>query len=77
MPVVIKQGNSSAIQKGLNQPNLLAVVALGNTFDLYVNNRHIDTVTDGTLSSGQIGLAAEEVRNPTDVLFRNAMVWKA
>jgi eukaryotic-like serine/threonine-protein kinase len=77
LPNVIKQGASSAIQKGLGRPNLLAVVALGNKFDLYVNNQRIDTVTDGALSSGQIGLAAEEVSNPTDVMFNNAMVWKA
>jgi len=77
LPGVLKQGSSSAIHKGLNQPNLIAVVALGNKFDLYVNNQHIDTVTNGTLGSGNIGLAAEEVSNPTDVMFSNAMVWKA
>lgn len=76
LPTVLKQGSSSAIHKGLNQPNLIAVVARGNTFDLYVNNRHIDTVTDNALASGNIGLAAEEVSNPTDVLFSNVMVWK-
>lgn len=77
LPTVVKQGSSSAIQKGLNRPNLIAVVARGSTFDLYVNNQHIDTVTDGTFSSGNIGLVAEEVSNPTDVMFSNAMVWKA
>ena len=77
LPSVLKQGSSSAIKRGFNQPNLIAVVALGNTFDLYVNNQHIDTVTDGNLSSGNIGLAAEEVSNPTDVMFSNAMMWKA
>jgi hypothetical protein len=77
LPGVLKQGTSSAIKRGFNQPNLIAVVALGNKFDLYVNNQHIDTVTDSALSAGNIGLAAEEVSNPTDVLFSNAMVWKA
>jgi hypothetical protein len=77
LPSAIKQGTSSAIQKGLNRPNLLAVVAIGNKFDLYVNNQHIDTVADSALSAGKIGLAAEEVSNPTDVIFNNAMVWKA
>lgn len=77
LPSVSKQGNSSAIKRGFNQPNLIAVVAHGNTFDLYVNNRYIDTVTDSALSSGNIGVAAEEASNPTDVMFSNAMVWKA
>ena len=76
LPTVLKQGTSSAIHKGLRQPDLIAVVAFGNTFDLYVNNQHIDTVTNSTLSSGNIGLAAEEVSNPTAVMFSNVMVWK-
>jgi eukaryotic-like serine/threonine-protein kinase len=76
LPVVAKQGSSSAIRKGLNQPNLLAVVAIGGTFSLYVNNHLVSTVTDATLASGQIGVAAEESSNATGVLFANAMVWK-
>jgi eukaryotic-like serine/threonine-protein kinase len=76
LPSVVKQGSSSAIHKGLNQPNLLAVVARGGTFMLYVNNQLIDTVSDATFATGQIGLAAEESSNTTAVAFSNAMVWK-
>ena len=76
LPSVVKQGTSSAIRKGLNQPNLLAVVATGSTFKLYVNNHLIDTVSDTTFATGQLGLAAEESSNTTAVAFSNAMVWK-
>ena len=76
LPVVLQQGTSPAIHKGLNQSNLIAVVAIGKNFNFYVNNHLIDTVTDGAFSSGQIGLAAEESSNVTDVMFSNAMVWR-
>jgi eukaryotic-like serine/threonine-protein kinase len=76
LPSVVKQGSSSAIHKGLKQPNLLAVVARGGTFMFYVNNQLIDTVSDATFATGQIGLAAEESSNTTAVAFSNAMVWK-
>jgi eukaryotic-like serine/threonine-protein kinase len=75
-PHTVSQGVDPAIHKGLNQPNLLAVVAVGNTIHLYVNKHEVDTVTDNTFQSGQIGLTAEESTNPTDVMFSNAMVWK-
>ena len=76
LPTVVRQGKNSAIHKGLNRSNLIAIVAIGKNFNLYVNNQLIDTVTDGTYGSGQIGLAAEESSNATDVMFSNAMVWK-
>ena len=76
LPSVVKQGTSPFIRKGLNQPNLLAVVAIGSKFSLYVNNHQIDTVSDSTFAAGQLGLAAEESSNATDVAFSNAKVWK-
>ena len=76
LPTVKKQGPNAIINKGLNQPNLLAVVAIGNTIRLYVNKHEVGTVTDDTFQSGQIGLAAEESTNPTEVTFSNAMVWQ-
>jgi hypothetical protein len=72
---VVKQGSSPAIKTGLNQTNLMAVVANGNQIDLYVNMQHIDSITDSTYSSGQIGVVAEDITNPTDVAFSNAQVW--
>ncbi len=76
LPTVVRQGTSSAIHKGLNRSNLIAMVAIGKNFNFYVNNQLVDTVNDGTYNSGQIGLAAEESSNATDVMFSNAMVWK-
>ena len=70
------QGTSPAIKTGLNQTNLIAVLANGNSLVLYVNKQQIASVNDGTYSQGQIGVIGESVQNPTDVAFTDAEVWK-
>ena len=71
----LKSGPSSTINTGLNQSILVAVVANGSNIDLYVNNTNIDSVSDGTYSQGEIGLAAVSFGNPTEAVFSNAQVW--
>jgi serine/threonine protein kinase len=71
---VLKQGTSPAIKTGLNQTNVIAVVANGNSLVLYVNKQQIASVNDGTYSNGQIGVIAESTQNPTEVAFTNAEV---
>jgi hypothetical protein len=74
----LSSGSSSAIQKGLNQPNLIAVVARGSSLTLYINNQQVASVTDSSLSSGQIAVEASQVEDnsPVDVAFSDAKVWK-
>ena len=72
---VLKQETSPAIKTGLNQTNLIAVVANGNSLVLYVNKQQIASVNDGTYSNGQIGVIAESTQNPTEIVFTNAEVW--
>lgn len=61
---------------GLNQSNLLTVVAKGQTFDFYINKQEVDSISDGTYTQGQIGLTAESFgSSPTDVAYTNAEVW--
>ncbi len=69
-------GSSAAIKMGLNQPQVVAVVAQGGTLILYINKQEIKSVTDTTFSQGQIGLVADSSSNPTEVVFSNAKVWK-
>jgi hypothetical protein len=72
----LSDGSSTAIKTGLNQPNLIAVVANGTKPDLYVNMQHIAAVDDSTFIHGQVGVVAEDIKNPTDIVFSNAKVWK-
>lgn len=72
---VLRNGSSAAINKGLNQSNLVAVVASGSTIDLYVNNQKIDSDSDSSYSQGQIGVFASVVNGPSEVVFSYAKVW--
>jgi hypothetical protein len=49
-------GVSPAAHQGYNQSNILAVVANGDQFRLYVNKQPIITVTDTTFSQGLFAL---------------------
>ena len=71
----LKQGSSSAIKQGLNQANLVAVVAQGTYITLYVNHQSLGSVTDSTYSHGLIGVYAVVYTQPTEVAFSNAKVW--
>jgi hypothetical protein len=71
----LASGITPAVHTGVNIPNVLAVVARSGTFDLYVNDQRIDSASNNTYSSGQIGLAAAYVTEPTEVVFSNARVW--
>jgi eukaryotic-like serine/threonine-protein kinase len=72
----LHRGSSTVIKTGLNQSNLVAVVASGSTIDLYVNQQKIDSVSDSTYSQGQIGVATfDEHGSSTEVAFRDAKVW--
>ena len=74
---LLNYGPSSAINAGLNQQNLLTVIARGSSIYLYVNKQYIATANDPTFRSGGIGLFASREVNPTgDVAFSNAQVWK-
>jgi hypothetical protein len=66
---------SPAIHAGLNQSNLIAVVTIGNHFDLYVNQQNIGNINDSTLSSGQINIAAVGGNNLTEVVYNAAKAW--
>jgi hypothetical protein len=71
----LKQGSVPGFNKGLNQTNLIGVVAKGDTLELYSNKQKFDSLTDTTYTSGQIGLAAESFSNSTEVVFANLKVW--
>jgi hypothetical protein len=74
----LSQGTNSVINKGLNQSNLVAVVANGDLITVYVNNQIIDSVHDKTFSQGQIGVLSFASSNGAidDVIASNARVWK-
>ncbi len=73
--LVLQQGTSPAIKTGLNQTNLLAVVAQGSSITVYINGQNIAQISDSTTSQGLIGLAADPTDQPAEVAFIDAKVW--
>ncbi len=74
---LLKSGNSpSIIKTGLNQTNLVTVVANGRYLYLYVNQKFLAQVHDNTYKSGQIGVFGGNFTSKSaDVAFTHAQVW--
>ncbi|MGI9058847.1 MAG: DnaJ C-terminal domain-containing protein [Ktedonobacteraceae bacterium] len=72
---LLVQGNTSAMHTGQNQNNTVAVVARNANLYLYVNQQYVASVSDNTFGSGQIGLFADDQKNPTEVAFSNLKIW--
>jgi eukaryotic-like serine/threonine-protein kinase len=70
------RGTSPAFKTGLNQVNLIAVVARGTNFYLYINGQFVANVSDTSFGSGQIGVFASDKLNPAAVAFSNLKVWQ-
>jgi eukaryotic-like serine/threonine-protein kinase len=63
---------------GLNRSNTIAIVANGNSFELYVNGEHVTgpvSDTTNTSSHGMIGVYGQANDATTEVVYRNARVW--
>ncbi|MBV9230414.1 MAG: hypothetical protein JOZ18_13980 [Chloroflexi bacterium] len=72
---LLRSGISLAIKTGLNQPNVLAVVAQGSTITLYINGQLIDQLSDTASLSGLIGVATDAQTQQAEVTYSNAQVW--
>lgn len=73
---LLDQGNSKAFNQGLQQPNLIAVVAQHDVLTLYINRQQVSSIHDGGYTHGQIGLLAGSMTmGPAEVTFKNARVW--
>ena len=66
------EGASPNIKTGTGQMNVLTVIAVGNNIYLYANSHILAHTDDNTFSIGEIGLAAVDYTNPTDVGFQQA-----
>lgn len=71
----LETGTAVSIHQGRNQLNLLCVIANGSSLALFVNKQPIAQINDGAYRTGQIGLAADEDDNTTDVAYNNLQVW--
>jgi hypothetical protein len=72
----LQQGSSASIHTGLNQTNLVTVIAQGRDFFLYANKQFLAKVSDSTLNKGNIGLLSSSDTQSTDIIFLDAQLWK-
>jgi hypothetical protein len=61
---------SSAVVEGVGQYNALKVVMRGETFDCYINNTKVATITDASFASGDVGVFG----GPNETVFTNYLV---
>ena len=74
---VLQKGTSPFFKTGLNQTNLIAVIARGSTIFLYINQHYVTSASDKSYRSGQIGLfGGNSTQAPADVVFRHVQVWQ-
>jgi hypothetical protein len=71
----ISKGSSPAIKNGLDQSNMLAVVADGSTMSLYINRQFIVKTNDKAYSQGQLGIFTADLQYPADIEASNASAW--
>jgi hypothetical protein len=69
-------GHSSAIIAGTNQSNLVSVLVQGVSIYLFVNHTYVDSTSDVTYQSGQIGVYVDSDTDEVNAMFRNVEVWK-
>ncbi len=67
--------SSGSISPVMNSPNTIAVAAIADVFQLYVNHHRIAVVGDISFGHGFIGLFANYQRSPTTVVFQKVKVW--
>ncbi len=73
--VSLRTGTNGAIKQGLNQSNLLAIAANGNTISLFINGQFIDGVQDSSFMQGQPGVCTFG-NGDLDATAQNARVWR-
>lgn len=73
----LHKGTSASIKTGLNQANLLTIVARGSSIYVYINQQYITSAKDSTYRAGQIGVfGGNYTQAPADVVFSHIQVWK-
>jgi hypothetical protein len=73
---ILRSGKHCAIKTGLNQANVVALAASGDTLSFYINGQFIDSVTDTTYKNGQLGIYGYRGTSGLDVMVSNVRVWR-
>lgn len=70
-------GTSASIKTGLNQDNVVTIIAIGSNIYMYINQQYIASVNDSTAKVGAIGALGENtLGGPVDASFSSIQVWQ-
>jgi hypothetical protein len=69
-------GRSAAVNMGNNRFNTMTVIMRGSDMYMYINQQYAFHTGDGAYKSGLIGVFADSDASNSEILFRNAQVWK-
>src|SRR5207244_2852918 len=69
-------GTSPVIKHGLNQTNVLTIVAQGSDLYLFVNQKYLTHVIYSSFDEGQLGFMAVDWNSNTTVVFKNINIWQ-
>ncbi|HLG63007.1 MAG TPA: zinc ribbon domain-containing protein [Ktedonosporobacter sp.] len=73
---VLRHGSNGQIKQGLNQTNLVAIVANKASISAYVNGTFIDVTQDSSLTNGQIGIYGSSSNGAVDIAANDARAWR-
>ncbi len=71
----IQSGSSNLMPKGYGVKNQLTLVAIGDLFYFYLNQKFFMSATDQTLTIGGLSLLANSETAPTEAVFSQAVAW--
>lgn len=54
----------------------MGVIAQGNTIALFINGKYVDSATDSTYHSGQVGIYVDSDTSSVEGVFSDLQVWK-
>ena len=68
-------GSSAVVHTGVNQSNLLTIIARGANLYVYINRQRILSITTANAAIGIFGLFAVDFAQPTTALFKSIEIW--
>jgi hypothetical protein len=72
----LADGYSDLIKTGYNHENVLGVLASGTSLDFYINRKYVASIADTAMTSGQVGILANNYKSSTEVIYSHAKIWK-
>lgn len=72
-PTTLASGEASSADA--NSTNTLTLIEKGNHYYFYVNGQYVTSLSDTTLTSGYVGVIADDYNSPAEAVYTNAEIW--